>query len=82
MQMDSLTRRDRKNDRFFQQESAPDEAALSAAIIARGRALAADSSYPPFEICREIAASIVGSDSELFGGRRPSPSRNKADRNS
>lgn len=32
---------------------------LSPDVIARGRALAADSSYPPFDICEKIAAALI-----------------------
>ena len=35
--------------------------------IARGRRLAADSSYPPFSICEEIAGALLGSE---ISGRR------------
>lgn len=30
-------------------------AAVSAAVVERGRALAADPTYPPFEVCQEVA---------------------------
>lgn len=60
--METLTLNDRQKWRTLSNQSSrstEDSAALSAAAIARGRALAADSSYPPFEICQKIAGAIL-----------------------
>lgn len=63
--METLKLNDRKNWRTLSTQadrSTEYSASLSAAAIARGRALAADASYPPFEICQKIAGAILADD--------------------
>jgi|GEM_PF-6311869 len=66
--MDTLTFNNRQTGDALLQESAPPMGfpSSSAAAIARGRALAADPSYPSFDICKKIAGVII---SEVAKGK-------------
>lgn len=68
--MQTLTLSDRLAPLLQNESAAPFSdtmSPLSSDAIARGRALAADSSYPPFAICEKIAAALM--DSPIKGPR-------------
>ncbi len=60
-----ITPHDRPHDRFivlpFTDAAPATEPALRPEVIERGRELASEPTYPPFEVCEQIATTWLGS---------------------